>query len=251
MKEERQKLILEELKTNKRINFVELSNLLNVSYDSIRRDVIELEDKGFLKKVHGGAVVNSYLSVNAISNQQKQVKGNDLKKLLDKTRSLFKKKDQLIIMDGGTTNFFIAEQLPKDTHATIVTNSPPLALALNDHPHISIILLGGSFYKHYQITMGMDVLKQLNGINADLYLMGINGITPTNGASIRNYEESIIKQTMMAAAAKTVCCVIEEKLGVVEQYKVANLSEIGLMITSLNPDSKQLNAYRELGVEIA
>jgi DeoR/GlpR family transcriptional regulator of sugar metabolism len=44
---------------------------------------------------------------------------------IDKT---FKKKDQLVLMDGGTTNFFIVEQPPKDTHATIVTNSPPLAL---------------------------------------------------------------------------------------------------------------------------
>jgi DeoR/GlpR family transcriptional regulator of sugar metabolism len=52
---------------------------------------------------------------------------------IDKNR--LQKKDQLVLMDGGTTNFFIVEQLPKDTHATIVTNSPPLALTLNDHPH--------------------------------------------------------------------------------------------------------------------
>jgi DeoR/GlpR family transcriptional regulator of sugar metabolism len=54
MKEERQRLILEELKANKKINFIQLSTLLNVSYDSIRRDVIELEDKGFLKKYTAG-----------------------------------------------------------------------------------------------------------------------------------------------------------------------------------------------------
>ncbi|MDP5140311.1 MAG: DeoR family transcriptional regulator, partial [Spirosomaceae bacterium] len=73
MKEERQRLILEELKANKKINFVQLSTLLDVSYDSVRRDVIELEDKGFLKKVHGGAVENSYL--NVLSQQKTHIKG--------------------------------------------------------------------------------------------------------------------------------------------------------------------------------
>ncbi|MDP5140310.1 MAG: DeoR/GlpR transcriptional regulator, partial [Spirosomaceae bacterium] len=79
----------------------------------------------------------------------------------DKTRPFFKKKDKIILMDGGTTNFFIAEQLSQDTHATIVTNSPPLALTLNNHPHVNVILLGGSYYKHYQITLGIDVIRQV------------------------------------------------------------------------------------------
>lgn len=248
MKEERQRLILEELKANKKINFVQLSTLLDVSYDSVRRDVIELEDKGFLKKVHGGAVENSYL--NVLSQQQTHIKGDDLKKLIDKTRPFFKKKDQLILMDGGTTNFFIAEQLPKDTHATIVTNSPPLALTLNDHPNVNVILLGGSYYKHYQITLGIDVIRQVKNINADLFFMGVNGIHPTKGLSIRNYDEAILKQTMMDSAKKTICCVIEEKLEVVESYKVADIDAIDTLITNLKPTSKKLAPYFEKQLNI-
>lgn len=248
MKEERQRLILEELKANKKINFVQLSTLLKVSYDSIRRDVIELEDKGFLKKVHGGAVENSYL--NVLSQKKSHIKGNDLKKILDKTRHFFKKKDQLILMDGGTTNFFIAEQLPKDTHATIVTNSPPLALALNDYPHVNIILLGGSYYKHYQITLGIDVVNQVKNVNADLFFMGINGIHPQHGLSIRNYEESIIKQTMMQSSKKTICCVIEEKLNVIEPYKVTGIKAIDTLVTNLKPQHEKLIPYESEGLSI-
>ena len=65
LKEERQQLILEKLGTDKKVTLVELGQLLNVSYDSVRRDVIELEDRGLLKKVHGGAIANSYLSMKA------------------------------------------------------------------------------------------------------------------------------------------------------------------------------------------
>jgi DeoR/GlpR family transcriptional regulator of sugar metabolism len=242
MKEERQRLILEELKANKKVNFVQLSILLNVSYDSIRRDVIELEDKGFLKKVHGGAVENSYL--NVLSQQKNHVKGDDLKKLLDKIQPFFKKKGQLILMDGGTTNFFITEQLPKDTHATIMTNSPPLALTLNDHLHVNVILLGGSYYKHCQITLGIDVINQVKNINADLFFIGVNGIHPERGLSIRNYEESIIKQTMMQSSKKTICCVVEEKLDLVEPYKVAGIEAIDTLVTNLKPQHEQLASYK-------
>ena len=88
LKEERQKLILEQLKSAKKINFADLSNLLTVSYDSIRRDVIELEDKGLLKKVHGGIVSNSYLDI--LGGQRKGIKnGNDIEIVFNKAAKLF------------------------------------------------------------------------------------------------------------------------------------------------------------------
>lgn len=247
MKEERQRLILEQLNTSKKINFVELSNLLSVSYDSVRRDVIELEDKGFLKKVHGGAVANSYL--NVLNDNRATARGNELKIIQKKTQSLFKD-DLVIIMDGGTTNFFIAEQLPKRLHATIVTNSPSLALALNEHPNVSIILLGGTYYKHYQITLGIDVIRQIENINADLYFMGVNGIDAHKGLTIRNYEEAILKQKMMEVSKRTICCAIEEKINIVETYKVADIEQIDTLITDLKPETAKLAAFHEKGISI-
>lgn len=248
LKEERQRLILEKLNTDKKINFVELGTFLDVSYDSIRRDIIELEDKGFLKKVHGGAVANSYLSVLGT----KKIGTNsseELAILSKKAQKLFENR-QTIIMDGGTTNFFMAEQLSKTLELTIVTNSPPLAMALNEHPKIEVILLGGSYYKRYQITLGSEVSSQLAHINADYYFMGVNGVHINKGLSIRHYEESLIKQQMMQAAKKTVCCIIEEKINVQEAYKVCNFQQLGMMITNLKPNDNALKDFQKMGVEI-
>ncbi|WP_435353182.1 DeoR/GlpR family DNA-binding transcription regulator [Emticicia sp. SJ17W-69] len=248
LKEERQRLILEKLNTDKKINFVELGTFLDVSYDSIRRDIIELEDKGFLKKVHGGAVANSYLSVLGT----KKIGTNsseELTILSKKAQKLFENR-QTIIMDGGTTNFFMAEQLSKTLELTIVTNSPPLAMALNEHPKIEVILLGGSYYKRYQITLGSEVSSQLAHINADYYFMGVNGVHINKGLSIRHYEESLIKQQMMQAAKKTVCCIIEEKINVQEAYKVCNFQQLDMMITNLKPTDHALKDFQKLGVEI-
>lgn len=245
LKEERQQLILEHLKTAKKINLGDLSNMLTVSYDSVRRDVIELEDKGLLKKVHGGVVSNSYL--NILSGQRKDVKkGGDLEIVIKKAVK-FLKNNQIIILDGGTTNFFLAEQIPKNLTLTVITNSPPLAMALNDHENVEVILLGGRYYKRYQIAMGPEVSNQLKRFNADIYFMGVNGIEKTKGLTIRNYEESILKQQMMAAAKNTICCVVEEKIGVLEAYQICPLEKINTLITNIEPNSISLLGFE--GVE--
>jgi DeoR/GlpR family transcriptional regulator of sugar metabolism len=247
LKEERQRQILEKLNRDQQISLVSLSQVMAVSYDSIRRDIIELEDKGLLKKVHGGAVANSYLSYKAaqglgVSNQEVLQITRKVQKLLENKR--------IVLMDGGTTNFHIAEQLPKNVEMTVITNSLPLAMMLNDHPKIETILLGGSYYKRYQITMGSETIKQLEFFKPDLYLMGFNGLQVDSGLTIRHYEESLLKRAMMAISKQVAVCAIPEKLNIIENYKVCDLSNIDVLITSLKPTDSSLDSLRIKSLEI-
>ena len=246
LKHERHTRILEYLSKAKKINFGDLSQLLNVSYDSVRRDVIELEDKGLLKKVHGGVVSNSYL--NILSSQQSEViKSKDLEIIIKKAIKLLKN-NQTIMLDGGTTNFFFAEQIPKNLHLTVITNSLPLAMALNEHENIEVIMLGGSYHKRYQITLGQEAIRQLKRFNVDIYFMGLNGLDAQKGITIRNYEESLLKANMIQTATKVVCGVITEKIGVVEAYQICEYPQIHAIITNLSPKDKLLSPFK--GVEI-
>ncbi len=246
LKHERHTRILEYLSKEKKINFADLSQLLNVSYDSVRRDVIELEDKGLLKKVHGGVVSNSYL--NILSSQRSEViKSDDLEIIIKKAIKLLKN-NQTIMLDGGTTNFFFAEQIPKNLHLTVITNSLPLSMALNEHENIEVILLGGSYHKRYQITLGQEAIRQVKRFNVDIYFMGLNGLDAQKGITIRNYEESLLKANMIQSASKVVCGVITEKIGVVEAYQICEYAQIHAIITNLSPKDKLLSPFK--GVEI-
>lgn len=247
MKEERHRLIIEKLNRDQRINLVDLSQVLDVSYDSIRRDVIELEDKGLLKKVHGGAVVNSYLSFK--TTQGLGIANDEVILLTRKAQKLFEH-TRIVLMDGGTTNFHIAEQLPKNLEITVITNSLPLALVLNEHPKIETILLGGTYHKRYQITLSHEIMRQLDHLKVDLYLMGCNGIHPEAGITIRNYEESLLKQKMVHAARRVAVCAIEEKLNTVESYKVCDWNRVDALVTSLKPSESILKPFRREGLEI-
>lgn len=247
LKEERQQVILEKLGTDKKVTLVDLGQILSVSYDSVRRDIIELEDKGLLKKVHGGAIANSYLSMN--STRGFGIVNTEFVAIAKKALRLIEN-NKIILMDGGTTNFYIAEQIPKNMEVTIITNNPHLAMVLGEHPKVEVILLGGSFYKRYQITIGSKTIQDLEHIQADLYFMGINSISVESGLAIRHYEESILKQKMMQISRKTVTCVLEEKINRQENYKVCNFSDLDFLITSLNPTDEILKPFRNKRVEI-
>ena len=247
LKEERQQVILDKLGTDKKVTLVDLEQILNVSYDSVRRDVIELEDRGLLKKVHGGAIAHSYLSMKSskglgIVNTEFVIIAKKALKLIENNK--------IILMDGGTTNFYIAEQLPNNLEVTVVTNNPHLATVLSEHPKIEVILLGGSFYKRYQITLGSKTIQDLENIQVDLYFMGTNSISVEAGLAIRHYEESILKQKMMSISRRTVVCALEEKINRKENYKVCNFKDLDCLITSLNPLDEQLKGFRNKGVEI-
>ncbi len=247
LKEERQQLILEKLGTDKKVTLIDLGQILNVSYDSVRRDIIELEDRGLLKKVHGGAIAHSYLSMK--SSKGLGIVNTEFVTIAKKALKLFEN-NKIILMDGGTTNFYIAEQLPKNLEITIVTNNPHLATALSEHPKIEIIMLGGSFYKRYQITIGSKTIKDLEHIQADLYFMGTNSISIESGLAIRHYEESILKQKMMNVSRRTVTCVLEEKINRQENFKVCDFSDLDYLITSISPTDELLKGFRNKEVEI-
>ena len=240
LKDERQHKILEKLRTDNKVSLVALSQELDVSYDSIRRDVIELEEQGLLKKVHGGAIANSYLPTRV--RQAMSIPNVEISMIAQKARSLFAD-GQIVLMDGGTTNLYIAEQLPHSIELTVITNSPPLANALVNHNKVEVILLGGSFHKRYQITMGSETAAQLGHFKADLYFMDIVGVHPSAGLTIRHYEEAQLKRQMMAISGETVVCVTMEKVNAIEAYKICGLEDIDKLIYSTSSIVPQTEAW--------
>ncbi len=193
-----------------------------------------------LKKVHGGAIANSYLPIQV--RQVVSISSAEISTIAQKARSLFSD-EQIVLMDGGTTNLCIAEQLPHTLELTVITNSPLLASSLVNHPKVEVILLGGSFHKRYQITIGSETAAQLSHFKADLYFMGVVGIHPAAGLTIRHYEEAQLKRQMMAISGETVVCVTMEKANTVEAYKICGFEDIDKLIYSTNSIMPQTEAW--------
>lgn len=246
LKKERQDFVMRQINLHNRVLTSDLVQLLNVSEDTIRRDLQEMSDENLLYKVHGGALSKSYHSTFDDSTvYAKEIKINLAKKALPLIKD-----GMLVLTGGGTTIIEMVKQLPENLQATFFTISPLVAVELAKYPKIEVILIGGRFSKNSQITYGSQVISQLTEINADLCLMGISAIHPSNGLTDTDWEINQLKKTMLSSARKTAVLCISEKLNITLRLKVAGLEHISYLVTELDPSDEKLEEYKTKGLEI-
>jgi DeoR/GlpR family transcriptional regulator of sugar metabolism len=246
LKEERHQYILEVLGSEGRVLAADLSNRYNVSEDTIRRDLRELANSGKIQRVHGGALPRRAETVPFVSRQQidKESKIGIAQAAADMIRD-----GQVVLIDGGTTNLRIASYLSRERSVTIVTNSPPLALALADHPKLSVLMLGGNFLKEAQVTTGIETIRQVESIRADLCFLGMCSLHPDVGITAGDREEAFVKRAMIGASTEVVGLISLGKMGTSLPYHVGPASGLTRLITDAS-DEDVLNPYRSQGIEV-
>jgi DeoR/GlpR family transcriptional regulator of sugar metabolism len=248
LKEERQKRILEQVRREGNALASELSELLDVSEDTIRRDLRDLAEMGLLQRVHGGAVLTAPVAAARYEVRRKEnVSGKEA--IARAALQLFRR-GQVIIMDGGTSTLQVAQQIPRDLQVTVITNSPPIALALSEHEKIEVIVLGGTFYKDAQVTVGVETVEALRTFQADLCLLGVCSLHPEIGVSVVNLEEVYVKRAMIARSAEVAALVTAEKLSTAAPYVVGPLREITHLVTEAGVSDEALEPYAALGITL-
>ena len=155
-KKERQQKIIDEVSINRKVSSSFLSEKLDVSEDTIRRDIKELDTQGLLTKVHGGAIstIQKLYHYNEDSIYNRENKARIALKAITLIGD-----GMVIIMSGGTTNLMLAKLLPKNLSATIYTYSLPIAMQLTEHPLIETIFIGGKIHRSSMVTTGIDVIQ--------------------------------------------------------------------------------------------
>lgn len=247
LREERLQIILKMLETDQRVSSVQLAEILNVSDDTIRRDLNELAENGLLKKVHGGAIPKSpspyKLSERInIAHEEKLI-------LANKAQQFFRN-GQVILMDNGSTNMAVARLMSPDLKATVFTTSIPIAQILCEHPNIDLFLLGGRVFKDAQNTYGTEVIELLSKIRADIFLLGVCGMHHQIGVTIPDWGECVVKRKMVEVSEKVVALITADKLNTAESYVVCSYKEIDIMLTDDTIDKSQLVDYQGLGVDV-
>lgn len=247
LKEERQQRILEILRLEGKVMASGLSNKLEVSEDTIRRDLNDLAAGKLIQRVHGGALLRAPETGSFLSRQKQ---GATVKAELARIAVQFVRDGQVIILDGGTTNLQVAQILPRELQATIITNSPPIAIALAEYPNIEVYLLGGKFYKTALVAVGLDTVTKLRTFRADLCLLGICSLHPDVGISVPNMDEAQVKQAMIASATEVVALASEEKLNTAAQYIVGSIQELTHLVTEKSVSDEILAPYRDTGLTV-
>jgi DeoR/GlpR family transcriptional regulator of sugar metabolism len=247
LKEERQQHILQTLRREGKILASELSAALGISEDTIRRDLRELDDAGLLQRVHGGALPRP-TAVGSYRARQQQAPAAKAS-IAQAATGLFRD-GQVIMMDGGTTTLQVATHLPPTLRATVITNSPPIAVALAEHPGVTVEVIGGRLYKDSLVAVGAAAVEALRMIRADLCLLGVCSLHPEIGISVPNLEEVYVKRAMIANAAEVVALADAEKLGTATAFVVAPIHELTHLVTERSVPAEALAPYRAHNITV-
>jgi DeoR/GlpR family transcriptional regulator of sugar metabolism len=219
---------------------------LDVSEDTVRRDLQELAEEGRLIKVHGGALAKSF----HVTLENKQVYQVTEKRIIAQKAIPLIKEGMMVVISGGTTMRELIQMLPQDLTATFVTSNVPIALELLEHPLAEVIFLGNKLLKSAQMAVGAEVVQRLGQIRADLCLMGTNSIDVQAGITDLEWEIIEVKRAMVAAAQKTVSLAISEKLNSHQRLQVCPLEKVHTLITELPPTDPLLVPYLAKGLQV-
>lgn len=247
LKEERHSYILESILNKQKVLTLELKEELNVSEDTVRRDLKELAERGQLKKVHGGAIS---LSLNPFDYKDRVVYAEDQKRELAAKAKHLIKDGSVVIIDGGTSNLELVRSLSKNLRASIFTNSIPIATELADFPHIDVVFSGGRVLKNAQATVGVEAISTFSGLYADLCFLGVRSIHHQIGITEIDWEETQVKRVMIKSAAKVVSLLIPEKIDRVSPYVIGESKSLHTIVSCLPAGDQRLDFYRNMDIEI-
>lgn len=243
LKIERQNFIMRQLNLHNKVLTTDLCLTLDVSEDTIRRDLNELAENNKIVKVHGGALSKIYYgdkSGGIYAVEKKQIIANKAIDLI--------KNDMLILTSGGTTVCELIKLLPADLKATFCTVSIGAAELLLKHPNIEVIFIGGKLSKDAKIAVGGDTILKLNEIVFDLCFIGTNGIDAIEGLTDSDLEVVQMKKAMKKASKKFIVLSIFEKLNSACRAQICSSKEIDYLITELEPSDIQLIDYKNSGM---
>ena len=240
LKKERQAFILHQVSLHNSVLSADLSSSINVSEDTIRRDLNELAENGKVIKVHGGALSKSFNSFYLRSD----VYNVDNKKVIAEKAATLIKDGMFVLTGGGTTIIEMARLLPENLKATFLTGSIPAAYEYSQHPNIEVIFIGDKIAKKSQIAVGGEAITKIKHIKADLCFLGINAIDAEHGITDNDWDVVQVKKAMIESSAQTVVLSISEKLNSYQRIRICGVDEIDILITELNPINRLLDPFR-------
>ncbi len=246
LKIERQEFILHQLNLHNKILCADLSNKMGVSDDTIRRDLQELAQEDKLIKVHGGALSKSFHT----AFDRKMVYNLEDKHIIAQKTAGLVQSGMYIFTSGGTSILEFAKSLEPNLNATFFTCSLNAAIEFAHHPSIEVVMIGDKVSKDSMLTTGASAVQTIESIQADLCILGINSLDTQFGLSENDWEVVQIKKAMIKASKKTICIGISEKLNSQQKIKVANLDEIDILITELDPNDPRLLPFKHKGLTI-
>lgn len=247
---ERRNEILEKLQTDRRVVVSELSQLYDVSEETIRRDLEKLVNDGYAIKSYGGAVINENINIELPFNIRKNRNILGKQHIADLVADLVKDGDSLML-DASTTAVYIAKALQEKgrKNLTIITNSIEIIIELFDIQDWTVLSTGGVSREGSFALVGPQTDRMLTCYHVDKAIISCKGIDISAGFTDSDDLHANNKRTMLAAAKEKILAIDSSKFDRVAFTEIGTLDDLTAVITDEKPEGKWLQVFKDSGVQ--
>ncbi|CAM4138849.1 DeoR/GlpR family DNA-binding transcription regulator [Paenibacillus alkaliterrae] len=248
---QRRNKIKERLFEQRSVKVSDLVKEFNVSEETIRRDLNQLEREGLIVKNYGGAILSEEVeSLSILPVQQRKLHFFDEKDAIGKKAAELVNEKQIIILDSGSTTWCMARHLKQKSDLMVVTNGMNVAEECSQNEETAIIVLGGKLIKKSMSLVGPQAEMELQKYNAHYSFLGASGISLRKGFTSSDIYEAEIKRAMIAAGQKVVILADHSKFMKQGLVAFSSFQDVDMLITSDMVDPEILKQIEEVGVQI-
>lgn len=247
--EERQQWIVEHARAVGRVEVAVLAEELDVTTETIRRDLKALERHGVLRRVHGGAIPVERLGFEPGLAARDAVLTSE-KERIAKAALAELPAEGSILLDAGTTTARLAEALPLDRELVVLTNGLPIAMALSGRPNLTVLMIGGRVRGRTLAAVDSWALQALADSYVDVAFLGTNGVSLARGLTTPDTTEAAVKRAMIRSARRCVLLADHTKIGSDHLARFADLEDLDVIITDSGIDPEEADQLRVRGPRV-
>ena len=246
--ESRREDILKQIRRDGRVRVSELSQAYSVSEVTIRGDLADLERKGLLDRVHGGAVGanSSYSKMNI--NERRSVNAAQKRAIAAVAASMIRD-GETVFINSGTTCQFLAAQIRHLKNILVLTNSMEVAQELGCENGANVVFVGGNYEGQYHFTYGKDATMQIGKYHADKFFFSCDGVHETAGFTTYHMLELDVCQAFLQNSALAVALADYSKIGRISRVQLCELNDVDTLVTNA-ADSEDMQTLKIAGLEI-
>lgn len=225
--DERRAHILQILEQEHRASVTDLAGRFQVSEDTVRRDLHELEVRGQILKTHGGALRHT---TPPVPYERRMAQAFELKEALGRRAAEMVQEGDSLIIDGATTAVWVARTLHVN-RAKVITNSLEVASVLAGSPNIELTVLGGRWDPLHRQLVGQTTIEQIAHYRVDKLFLGMGALDRKNGLTEHTEGDAAVKRAMIGVAQQVIGLADHSKLGTVSFACVGPASVVDVLVT--------------------
>lgn len=240
--------ILDSLLADRRVAVADMAGHLGVSMETIRRDLKLLEERGQLRRIHGGAM--PALPQRDRPLPEREHIGASEKAAIAQLTLAMLEKGSAVFLDTGTTTLALARALGGAAGLTVVTNSLDIALTVSRFAQHDVQVAGGALRANDNALVGYDTLEFVRKYSFDVAVMGIAAIDAERGFMDFEDDEAELRRVLAQQARLRLIIAHRGKFGVQGRIRTLAFRDIDRLVTDRAPDAAFADAFARAGLEV-